>query len=103
MLPIHLDDEIEYHPEHAATRMLYDSLLFRSVLFCLDENQSVPRHVVPNEVLMHVYKGSGTIIVGENEHSMGEGEFIVSRPNEMHGFRSEGEKFVIIATIIQTD
>jgi len=103
MIPIKLDDEIEYNPEHAATKMLYDSLLFRSVLFCMDAGQSVPRYAVPHEVVMQVYRGSGTVIVGDREHPVREGEFIVARPNEAHGFRSDGERFVIIATIIQPD
>jgi len=101
MLPINLDEEIEYNPEHAATKMLYDSLLFRSVLFCMDAGQGVPRHAVPNEVVIQVYSGSGTVIVGDKEHAMKAGEVIVSRANEVHGFHSDGDRFVILATIIQ--
>jgi quercetin dioxygenase-like cupin family protein len=101
MKPINLDDEIEYNPEHTATKMLRDPLGFRAVLFCLDEGQTVPRHANPNEVMMHVYKGSGTIIVGDVEHAVREGEFTVARPNEMHGIRSEGEKMVVLALIVE--
>ena len=100
MLPIKLDDEIEFNPERARTKMLFDSPAFRAVLFCLEENQGVPRHVSPAEVVMFVYKGSGTFIIGESELRLREGEMITSRPNEPHGFRSEGERMVILALII---
>ena len=100
MLPIILDDEIEFMDEHARTKMLHDSPQFRAVLFCLEKGQGVGRHTSPSEVMMQVYKGSGTVIVGDKEHSMKEGEIIISRPNEVHGFRSEGERLVILALII---
>jgi len=103
MLPIDLDAEIEFMEEHARTKMLHDSPGFRAVLFCLEKDQGVPRHASPSEVVMQVYKGSGIIIVGEKEYSMKAGEIIVSRPHELHGFRSEGERMVVLAFIISYD
>lgn len=100
MLPISLDDEIEYMDEHPRTKLLHDSPAFRAVLFCLEKGQGVGRHSVPSEVVMMVYRGSGTVIVGDREFAMKQGEIIVSRPNETHGFRSEGERLVILAHII---
>ena len=100
MLPINLDSEIEFSQERPRTKMLYDSANFRAVLFCLEKDQGVPRHTSPSEVMMQVYKGSGTVIVGENELPMKEGDVVVSRSNETHGFRSEGERMVILALII---
>ncbi len=100
MLPIRLDDEIEFNPERARTKMLFDSPAFRVVLFCLEEGQGVPRHVSPAEVVMFVYKGSGSFIVGESELRLKEGDMITSRPNEQHGFRSDGERMVILALVI---
>ncbi len=100
MLPIDLAAEIEFMDEHARTKMLHDSPQFRAVLFCLEEGQGVGRHSSPSEVMMMVYQGGGTVIVGEKEHSMKAGEVIVARPNEVHGFRSEGERMVILALIV---
>lgn len=100
MLPIDINHEIEFTPEHPRTKMLYDSLQFRAVLFCLESGQGVPRHVSTSEVMMQVFAGSGTVICGEKEHSMRAGEVVVARPNESHGFRSEGERLVILALII---
>jgi len=100
MLPIDLDHEIEFMDEHARTKMLYDSMGFKAVLFCIEKNQGVPRHASPCEVMMQVYKGNGTVIVGDKEHAMKAGELIVARPNEMHGFRSEGERMVVLALIV---
>lgn len=100
MLPITLDYEIEFNPERARTKMLFDSPAFRAVLFCLEEGQGVPRHVSPAEVVMFVYKGSGSFLIGESEFKMKEGDMITSRPNEPHGFRSDGERMVILALII---
>src|SRR3990172_3083377 len=100
MLPIDLHGETEFMPEHARTKMLYDSLHFRAVLFCLEKGQGVGRHTSGSEVMMQVLTGSGTIIVGDKEHRMKAGEMIVSRPGEPHGFRSEGERMVILALII---
>jgi quercetin dioxygenase-like cupin family protein len=100
MLPIKLDEEIEFNPERARTKMLFDSPAYRTVLFCLEEGQAVPRHVSTAEVMMFLYKGSGTFIVGENEFSLKEGEMVFCRPNEQHGFRSEGERMVVLALII---
>ena len=100
MLPIDLDSEIEFMEEHARTKMLYDSMGFRAVLFCLEKDQGVPRHTSPSEVMMQVYKGSGTVIVGEKEHTVKAGDMIVSRPGEVHGFRSEGERMVVLALIV---
>ncbi|MBI5694508.1 MAG: cupin domain-containing protein [Nitrospirae bacterium] len=100
MLPINLDDEIEYMDEHARTKMLHDSPQFRAVLFCMEKGQGVGRHTSTSEVMMQVYRGSGTVIVGDKEYQMKEGEMIMSRPNEVHGFRSEGERFVILALIV---
>lgn len=100
MLPINLDSEIEFSEERPRTKMLYDSLNFRAVLFCLEKDQGVPRHTSPSEVMMQIYQGSGTIIVGDREFSMKAGEMVISRPNETHGFRSEDERMVILALII---
>ncbi|MHB8174571.1 MAG: cupin domain-containing protein [Nitrospirota bacterium] len=100
MLPIRLDKEIEFNPERARTKMLSDSPAFRTVLFCLEAGQGVPRHVSPAEVAMFLYRGSGTFVVGETEHKLKEGEMVISRPNEPHGFRSDGERMVILALII---
>jgi len=100
MIPIVLDHEIEFMDEHARSKMLYDSPQFRAVLFCLERGQGVPRHTSPSEVVMQVFRGSGTVIVGGTEHAMKEGDVIVSRPNETHGFRSEGERMVVLALII---
>lgn len=100
MLPLNLDAEIEFMEERPRTKMLYDSSKFRAVLFCLEKGQGVPRHSSPSEVMMQVYKGSGTVIVGESELSMKAGDVVVSRPNETHGFRSEGERMVVLALII---
>ena len=100
MLPIDLDAETEFLEEHPRTKMLHDSPQFRAVLFCLEKDQGVPRHVSPSEVMMMVHKGSGTVIVGDKEHKMKAGEMVVCRPNETHGFRSEGERMVVLALII---
>lgn len=100
MLPINLHTETEFMPEHPRTKMLYDSPQFRAVLFCLDAGQGVGRHTSGSEVVMQVLEGSGTITVGDKEHQMKAGEMIVSRPNEPHGFRSEGERMVVLALII---
>jgi len=100
MLPIGLDAEIEFMDEHARTKMLHDSPQFRAVLFCLEKGQGVGRHTSPSEVMMMVYKGSGTIIVGDKEHAVSAGEAMVSRPNEVHGFRSDGERMVVLALIV---
>lgn len=101
MLPINLDDEIEFMDEHARTKMLHDSMRFRAVLFCMEAGQGVGRHSTDHEVMMQVYRGSGTVIVGDREHSVKAGEVLVSRPNEVHGFRSDGERFVILALIVR--
>lgn len=100
MLPIDLSSEIEFMDEHARTKMLHDSPGFRAVLFCLEKGQGVGRHSSPSEVMMMVYQGSGTVIVGETEHRMKAGEVMVARPNETHGLRSEGERMVVLALII---
>ena len=100
MLPLDLESEIEFMAERPRSKMLHDSPLFRAVLFCLEPDQGVPRHASDYEVLMQVYRGSGTFIVGDREHTMREGECIVSRPNEPHGFRSEQERLVVLALII---
>jgi quercetin dioxygenase-like cupin family protein len=102
MLPINIDSEIEFMDEHPRTKMLHDSTAFRAVLFCLDAGQGVGRHSVDSEVVLFVYRGRGTVIVGDREHAMNQGELIVSRPNEAHGFRSDGERMVILAHIIPT-
>lgn len=100
MLPIDLTKEIEFMEDHARTKMLYDSPQFRAVLFCLEKGQGVGRHSSPSEVMMTVYQGSGTVIVGDKEHQMKAGEMIVARPNEVHGFSSSLERLVILALII---
>jgi quercetin dioxygenase-like cupin family protein len=100
MKPISLDEEIEFLEDHPRTKMLHDSPQFRAVLFCLEKGQGVPRHATSSEVMMQVYRGSGTVTVGDVEFSVREGEMLVSRPNEAHGFRSDGERLVILALII---
>ena len=100
MQPINLDAEIEFSDERPRIKMLYDSSNFRAVLFCLEKDQGVPRHTSPAEVMMQVYNGSGTVIVGDKELPMRAGDVVVSRPNETHGFRSEDERMVVLALII---
>jgi quercetin dioxygenase-like cupin family protein len=100
MLPIDLGSEIEFSPERPRTKMLHDSPGFRTVLFCLESGQGVGRHTSPSEVMMLAYQGSGTVICGDKEYKVQAGEMIISKPNEPHGFRSEGERLVILALII---
>ncbi len=42
MLPIKVDDEIEFNPERARTKMLFDSPAYRVVLFCLEGGRRSP-------------------------------------------------------------
>lgn len=100
MLPLNLDSEIEFSEDRPRIKMLYDSSNFRAVLFCLAKDQGVPRHTSPAEVMMQVYQGNGTVIVGDKELALKAGDVVVSRPNETHGFRSEGERMVVLALII---
>jgi len=100
MLPIDLGAEIEFMEEHARTKMLYDSPRFRAVLFCLEKGQGVPRHVSSSEVVMQIFQGSGTVIVGDKEHAVKAGDMAIAKPEEQHGFRSEGERLVVLALII---
>lgn len=88
----------EYSREHPVTKLLYDSEAVRVVLFCLDAGQEIPLHVSTSEVLMHVIKGRGSLIAGEEEVKAGPGTLVVCAREEPHGMKAE-DKMVVLAAI----
>jgi len=84
--------------DHYNAEILYDSENFRHVLFALKGGQEVGGHSVPREVMLYVVKGKGFFRVGEEEHAVQDGDFVVCGSNETHGIKAGGD-MVVLAVI----
>ena len=51
-----------------------------------------PRHSHPYEHEVFVLKGSGTILEGDQEHPIQEGDVLFVEPDEIHQFRNTGDE-----------
>ena len=51
-----------------------------------------PRHSHPYEHEVYVLRGSGTVLEGETEHPIKQGDVIFVKPDEIHQFRNTGEE-----------
>jgi quercetin dioxygenase-like cupin family protein len=48
--------------------------------------------------VLHIVRGKGVFLTGSGKRAAGTGSFVVTEPEEPHGFRAE-EKSVLLAVI----
>lgn len=93
-------DAVAVKVSRPATAAVHDTPAVRLVVFRIEPGQEVSMHTNPGTVLLSVISGRG-IILGENEsHEVGEGHMVAYAPGELHGMKSAGEQFCLLATII---
>ncbi len=61
------------------TLISHKNAAVRNIL--LDVGDVIPPHAVPVDVFFYVIKGKGTIVIGEDENLVDEGDIIVCPPN----------------------
>ena len=88
------------NPSKPATAVIHDSADARLVVFRLSPNQQVPPHTSVSTVILRVLEGAGILSGADGaERRCIAGDMMVYEPNELHGMRSEGEEFLLLATI----
>jgi quercetin dioxygenase-like cupin family protein len=70
----------------------------RVVVFGLQAGQEIPPHTAPSRVALHIVEGKGAFVTGSGERTARTGTFVVTEPDEPHGFKAE-EKTVLLAVI----
>lgn len=91
-------NEVEFSPARPVSKLLYDSDAMRVVVFGLLPGQEIPPHTAPSRVVMHIVQGKGAFHSGAGEQGARAGEFVVTEPDEPHGFKAS-EKTVLLAVI----
>ena len=88
------------NPSRPATAIVHDSEHARVVVFRISPGQHVPPHHSASMVVLQVLGGSGFLSgVDGLEHKGVAGDTVVFGPGEIHGMRSDGEEFLLLATI----
>ncbi len=90
--------EVQFAPGRFASQLLHDAPEMRVVVFGVDAGQEIPPHTAPARVLMHVVQGQGVFVTGEGTAPARAGTFVVTEPNEPHGFKAEA-RTVLLAVI----
>lgn len=90
--------EAEFSTERTVSKLLYDSDAVRIVVFGLMAGQEIPPHTAPSRVVLHVVQGRGAFITGSGERVAQPNAFVVTEPDEPHGFKA-AEKAVLLAVI----
>ena len=90
--------EGEFSQARPVSKLLYDSDALRVVVFGLLAGQEIPPHTAPSRVLMQVVQGKGAFITGTGEQQAQAGAFVVTEPDEPHGFKA-ADKSVLLAVI----
>ena len=87
------------HPERPAMAILLDTDDARIVVFRIEPGQAVPSHTSTSSVILSVVEGTGIISGPEDDVSAGPGMVVAYAPEELHGMRALGERFVVMAVI----
>jgi len=90
--------EAEFLPDRFVSKLLYDSDAMRVVIFGLLPGQEIPPHTAPSRVVLHMVQGKGAFLTGSGEQAADAGAFVITEPNEPHGFNAAG-KTVLLAVI----
>ena len=90
--------EAEFSPDRFVSKLLYDSDAMRVVVFGLLPGQEIPLHTAPSRVVLHIVQGKGAFLTGSGEQAADAGAFVITEPNEPHGFNA-AEKTVLLAVI----
>lgn len=90
--------EAGFSAERPVSKLLYDSEAMRVVVFGLSAGQEIPPHTAPSRVVLHVVQGKGAFLTGSGEQPAENGAFVVTEPEEPHGFKA-AEKTVLLAVI----
>ena len=88
----------EFSTDRPVSKLLYDSDAMRVVVFGLSAGQEIPPHTAPSRVVLHVVQGKGAFLTGSGEQPAENGAFVVTEPEEPHGFKAT-EKTVLLAVI----
>jgi quercetin dioxygenase-like cupin family protein len=86
-------------PTRPATLIMHDSPDARLVLFRLEPGQAVAPHRNASTVILTVLAGTGTVSGPDSERTVRPGDVVTYDPDELHGMRSDAERFVLLATI----
>lgn len=57
-------------------------------VFTIDPGGHTPLHKHPFEHLNYVIEGNGSVIAGDREHDVKEGDFVMILPGEVHQYRN---------------
>ncbi len=78
-------------------RKLLDQPAFLIMNLLLKPGETVEKHVMPDDAFFYVVKGSGKIMIGEEETSVGETDIVFSPKNTPRGLRAlPGKEFHVI-------
>ena len=79
-----------FNDEKAVAKKVLETQNSRIVLFFLKKGQKVDLHQSPSDVILTVLEGNGRFFIGNKEEfkDLTNGEFIIYKPNEPHGFEA---------------
>lgn len=86
-------------PERPAMAILLDTADVRIIVFRIEPGQQVAPHTSTSSVILSVMEGAGIISGPDGEERCGPGTVIAYAPEELHGMRALGERFIVMATI----
>lgn len=84
-------------PMGFAARRLLDRPSFLIMNLLLKPGETVEKHVMPDDAFFYVVKGSGKILIGEEETDAGETDIVFSPKNTPRGLRAlPGQEFHVL-------
>ena len=78
--------------------LVYEDTNARVMRFYLKEGQEIKPHRSSSSVFITVLRGNLLFITGEGEETLGEGDTVFYKPEELHGFKALKDS-VVEATI----
>ena len=73
---------------------------FSARVFTLQPGGHTPHHAHESEHLNYVLSGKGVALEGETPREIGEGDFILVKPKELHQYRNTGDEPLVFMCVV---
>jgi quercetin dioxygenase-like cupin family protein len=86
------DTPVAETPHKVDVRKLFDSEHAQIVHITLQPGEELKKHITPVDVTFYVLEGEGTVLVGDEEETVGPDTLIESPKDIVHTWYNRGEK-----------
>lgn len=98
-MEVTLEQHVRFAGNHVVSEVLHSCQDMRVILLNLQPGQEVAPHTSSSSVCLHVIRGNGELLVGNEWAPAGTGTLRFYPPGETHGIRATAEPMAVLATL----